>query len=241
MKRKNSNPKPKQHSQRVAAWVYTVLNPIVSGLDREIHFLNQGNLTWRYYSRRCEYIRPVQEYVQNGHWPNYEDFLADNPSFTRKFSVHDEAVGEAELLAGRFYDTLLQSPLFRTEVDNYLKEYEAAVNPTEPSLYTLEHMKEELPKYVAEYLINEVKALPPHYTTHKFWEKYSASFWQKYSLEFEPYKGRQSFRLLLSLKRRLAEISAKTKPRLEGHRLFLCRKFDVPAAPIELVDVGSAF
>lgn len=247
MKRKNSNPKPKRHSQRVAAWVYTVLNPIVGGLEREIHFLDQGNLTWRCYARRCEYIRPVQEYVQSGHWPNYRDFLADNRNFAREFATHDSVVCEAESLASKFYDLLMQSALFGREVSAYLEEYEAALDTAASQQHSLEHMKGELPKYVAEYLINEVKVLPAHYTAHKFWEKYSVKFrdvrfWERYAAEFEPYKDRQSFKLLSSAKQRLADFSRRLKRRLEDHRLFLCRKFDVPAAPIELpVHVGSAF
>ncbi len=204
--------------------------------------MENGNLTWRYYTRRCEYIRPIQEYVQSGHWPNYQDFLADNPEFRDLYAAHDTSVIEAESRAAKFCDLLLQSSIFPKDVNQSLQEYEATLKPSEPGFYSLVYMEKDLPKYVAEYLVNEVETLPPHYTTHKFWKEYRARFWEKHSVEFEPYKGRESFQLLASTKRQLAQRSAVLKQQLEDHRLFLCRKFDIPAAPTGLtVDVGSSF
>lgn len=204
--------------------------------------MEKRNLTWRYYARRCEYIRPIEEYVQSGHWPNYQDFLADNPEFGELFAPHDTSVTEAESRAAKFYDLLIQSTIFQKEVKQSLQEYEGALKPSEPGFYSLAYMEDDLPKYVAEFLVNEVETLPPHYTAHKFWKQYHASFWEKFSVEFEPYKGRESFRLLASAKQRLAQSSSLLRRKLEDHRLFLCRKFDIPAAPSGLtVDVGSSF
>jgi hypothetical protein len=68
---------PPQHSKRVEAWVYAVLNPLIENLGREIFLLSKGNLSWRFYSRKCEYIHPTSDYIGISQRPNYEDFIAD--------------------------------------------------------------------------------------------------------------------------------------------------------------------
>ncbi|MGH9432455.1 MAG: hypothetical protein ACRD3T_13020, partial [Terriglobia bacterium] len=61
---------PPPHSKRVEAWIYTVVNPLIESLRREAFLFEKGNLSWRWYSRRCEYIRPVVEYIDYEHRPN---------------------------------------------------------------------------------------------------------------------------------------------------------------------------
>jgi hypothetical protein len=223
--------RPPRHSRRVEAWVYTILNPLISNLRREADLLKKGNLTWRWYSRRCEYIRPVREYMENSHWPNYEDFLADalNQGFKEHFDKHDQALAEVESSASRFFDGLMQAGIFRDQVERSLKDYESTgVRLENPSL---DSMKGELPKYVAEYLINRTEILPHHYMAHKFWQDYRSEF-ERSAEEFESYQQRQSFRALKTASGLLKEVSENLLNRLKEHRLFLCRTYDVPAAPI---------
>jgi len=65
---------PPTHSRHVEAWVWVILNPVMDGLRREVGLLSKGNLSWRSYSRKCEYIRHIREYIDAAQQPNYEDF-----------------------------------------------------------------------------------------------------------------------------------------------------------------------
>lgn len=221
---KKQSAKPRRHSKRVAAWIYTVINPIIDSLQREAQFLEKGNLTWRCHLRRLEYIRPVQEYVDTLHWPNYEDFLADNAKFRLLFSEHDQAVLKVEDDASKFYDVLLQAPIFQRQVAKALETYESKVDPPQPGFSNLAYMRDDLPKYVAENLINRVEAMPQHYTIHKFWEMFAH--------EFQVFKDRQTFVSLSVAVQALLKASTQIRRALEDHRLLLARKFDIPAAPI---------
>ncbi len=229
------------------------MNPLIESLLREDRLLEEGNLTWRCDRRRCEYIRPITEYIEPAYWPNYDDFLADNGDFKDKFEKHDSAVSSVEINANEFCDILLGTPIFLEQVNKSLQDYESRVNTHQPQYQSLIYMKEDLPKYVAEYLINRIKFLPHHYTMHKFWNDYAQKFELSnfdikpsgkrplrrinmevsgnFKLDSESYKRRQSFLSLEQGAESLKQISSGLRRDLEDHRLMLCRKFDIPAAP----------
>lgn len=216
---------PPHHSNRVQAWVWMILNPGIEALRRELAFLEEGKLVWRFYSRKCEYIRPFTEYIEASQWPNLEDFLADpvNQGFKQKIDVHDDAVVKVETAASAFFDRLTQSDLFSKEVARAVDEYRsrASQNPQYPDADLLER---DLPKYVAEYLINGVTLLPHHYVTHKFWEEFRKAF--------EPYQKRESFQDLKRTSADLKHIASELLDALQRHRRALCSTYDIPAAPL---------
>lgn len=113
---------PRQ-SRRVAAWIYVVINPIVEGLERELEFLKKGNLTWRSTTKRCEYIRTIQEYVDSRQWPNYKDFLNENENtiFLKTFEPHDKDLANVNSAAGEAYRILLSWEPFSDEVYRLLE------------------------------------------------------------------------------------------------------------------------
>jgi hypothetical protein len=84
--------KPGRGSERVKAWVYAILNPVIEALRREIELLRSGNLSWRVHSRRCEYIRPISVLIDWDQQPNLEDFIAEHPTFGSRFGKHDSAL-----------------------------------------------------------------------------------------------------------------------------------------------------
>jgi hypothetical protein len=223
---------PPQHSKRVEAWVYAVLNPLIESLQRESFLLSKGNLSWRFYSRRCEYIHPIRDYVRIDQRPNYEDFVSDplNTGFLERFEAHDRALAEVELSASRFSNGLIHADLFVEKMQESLKEYESIArgNP----LYSYdESMRESLPRAVAELLVNRIDALPEHYGTAKFWGKYRDKF-DLSGQEFEPYGQREPFQALVQARAALKDVSHKLLLDLNGHRQLLCRTYDIPAAPI---------
>jgi hypothetical protein len=221
------------HSRRVEAWIYTVLNPLIDAMQRETQLLQQGNLTWRFHSKRSEFIRPTLEYIVSAYLPNLDDFLAEHPTFRDRFDEHDDALSEAEGRARTVFEILLSSPLFQRQVKEFADRYESQFASSQPHYPSLLLMKDDLPKYVAEYLINRVDALPNHYTVHKFWREFAREF-ELSSHEFGQPKQRQSSAALGEAVDTLSEISMRLRRELESHRLFLCRKYDIPAAPVAL-------
>ena len=223
---------PPQHSKRVEAWVYAVLNPLIENLGREVFLLSKGNLSWRAYSRKCEYIRPICEYIDFPQRPNYEDFIGDplNPGFREKFDEHDRALTELEAGASRFSDGLTHSDLFLERVKESLEKYEsiARSNPLYPYI---ESMRESLPRAIAEFLVNRIDVLPDHCMTHKFWEEYREKF-DLSAQEFESYGQRESFQALAQARAALRDVADRLLHDLNSQRQLLCRTYDVPAAPI---------
>ena len=216
---------PKKHSQRVAAWIYTVINPVLEGLERELKLLSTGNLTWRYYSQRCEFIRPIQEYVERTQWPNYSDFLLEdeNSACRDAFRSHDEAVEALNNSASALYSWLVSSPQLTRAVSLSLSEYEAK-RASDPRYTDLMQLQADLPKLIAEYLINNVQTLPDHYVVSKFWSLTSNNLLAIRDLNvFHPVQERAQL---------LEQCSQKVKAQLEVRRLEFSRSFDLPAAPI---------
>ena len=221
---------PPRHSRRVEAWVYSVLNPLLDSIRRELLLLGRGDLTWRAYSKGFEYIKPIKEYFDPSQLPNLEDFLADplNPGFASEFAAHDRAVDETSSRARQFYDGLINTVLFRRQVEEAARKYQA--DPRN-ALKPLNLGKDDLPHYVAEYLINKTEELPGYYVTHGFWKEKNDQFLHPAD-EFEAYKQRNSFRALQRQVTKLRSTSENLVEHLERHRRDLCTKFDIPAAPI---------
>lgn len=219
---------PPQHSKRVQAWVYAVMNPLIESLRRERSLLDKGNLSWRFHSKKCEYILPICDYTEVTQRPNFEDFVANplNPGFQERFEEHDRTLAAVELIATQFADRLIQSNQFQKQVKDALERYESdtLANRQFPDLAS---MPGSLPRAVAENLVNRIEVLPHHYMTHEFWEKYKN--------DFEPYQGRQSFHSVQQAAGTLKDVSSKLLRDLENHRQLLCGAYDIPAAPI-LID-----
>ncbi len=217
---------PPLHSKRVQAWVYAVLNPLIESLQRETYFLAKGNLTWQSDTKKCEYIRPIREYLAHSQWPNYKDFLTDsqNFEFAKKFEGHDSALFAAESSAGAFAEDLTQSDEFQTRVRDYLEEYQSLArnNPLYP--YLDDTPSGSRARAVAALLVNRMDSLPDHWGTHKFWELYKN--------KFEIYRDRPSFQPVKESTEELKTVSHNLLIELETHQQLLCRKYDIPAAPI---------
>jgi hypothetical protein len=213
---------PKKRSQRVAAWIYEVINPIIEGLERELYFLQTGNGTWRYFSQRCEFIRPVQEYVESAQWPNYSDFVVEHPDFKKRFQSHDTSLSGLNNSASALFGALLGNPQFTEKVDSSFQAYEER-RSQEPMASDLAYMKQDLPKLVAEYLINNISDLPSHYAAARFWATSSNDLraFQNSTNLFDP---------LRAAKEMLSVESQRLISDLEIKRSKFLGTFDLPAA-----------
>lgn len=214
---------PKRQSRRVAAWIYVVLNPIIEHLQRESELLDRGNLTWRFSSGRCEFIRIVQEYVDSTQWPNYYDFLAEHSVFVKAFRQHDEHLEKLNLSAAQTFDWLLSLHEFSATVQRLANQFnDQPMSRTFPGASL--GSQNDLEKYCAEYLIDNLRELPSHYSL--------AGFWNSSNTPLLGFRNLPRFKLLEKATEQLQLSSRKVKQAVESRRLSLSREFDVPAAPV---------
>jgi hypothetical protein len=217
---------PKKQVRRVAAWIYAVINPIISSLERELFFLDSGNLTWRPQTGRCEMIRTIQEYVDSTQWPNYQDFVAEHKAspFVRAFDQHDSDLNGITIVAKRLFEDMLTRDEFLDSVRSELVAYESEKLALVPQAPALTNIHPDVPKIAAEYLINNVQNLPSHYVISAFW-----------NLKGQNILALRNLPVFAPLHRStndLARTSLMIKQSLEDHRLSLSRGYDVPAAPV---------
>jgi len=217
----------KRQSRRVAAWIYAVINPIIDSLNREISLLDAGNLTWRVYSRHCEMIKKIQEYVDSTQWPNYQDFLAEHPQsvFVPGFKQHDSDVDSLNNVAQVLFDRLLSWPAFLDSVQAALTSYDNQRASLGPRARSLEDLgKKDVYDEVAQHVINNAQALPSHYIISHFWNEVGS--------DLLSFRNRPEFQPLHRSRGSLLEHSARLKQAMESYRLTLSRDYDVPAAPV---------
>jgi hypothetical protein len=216
----------RKQSRRVAAWIYAVINPVINGLQREQLLLDAGSLTWRPHTRQCELIRSTQEYVDSGQWPNYQDFVAEHPKspIVPAIENHDSTLQELNSLASKLFDWMLSDKSFVEASGRAFQEYEEMREHLGPQAPILTHTRPDIPKMLAEFVINNVQTLPSHYVI--------AALWNSTGKSLLSFRDHRQFTALLRSKDSLAENSAKLKRMLEDFRLQLSREFDVPAAPV---------
>jgi hypothetical protein len=199
------------------------LNPVLELLQREVELLAGGTLTWRFASGRCEFIRVIQEYVDSRQWPNYYDFLAEHPEFVKAFKQHDEQLEKLNSSVAQTYDWLLSQHDFSETIKRLAAQYnDQPMSRTFPGASL--GSEDDLVKYCAEYLINNLRELPSHYSLSGFWNSSNALL-----LGF---RNLPRFKLLEKASEQLLLSSEKLKDVLESRRLSLSREFDVPAAPV---------
>src|SRR5579859_2035691 len=217
---------PNKPSRRVAAWIYAVINPIIDSLQKELLVLDSRNLTWRAYLRRCEMLKPIQEYVDSTQWPNYQTFLAEHPKsvFIAAFKRHDSALLALNNAAQSLFDRLLTWGDFLDAIHVASKNYESQRGSLGPRAQPLTDMGDDVRKEVAQHVINNVQLLPSHYVI--------SPFWNSAGMNLLTFRNRPEFQPLNRATDNLIENTARVKQALESYRLSLSRDYDVPAAPV---------
>ena len=214
-----------KESVRVESWVHGVLNPLIDAVSREVAFLEEGNLTWRNYSRHCEHLRPIVEYIAGDQLPVYGDFLANEQAgFKDRFVEHDRKLTATEAAATDAYRVLIEPEAFEKQIQQSLEEYESRVHSRQPGYReSLLPMADSLPRAVAELLVNRADDLPYHPSTKQFW--------QDHREQFQQFRKDPAFGSLNRAATAFRESSRALKDALVSHRLDLCRSYDIPPEP----------
>ena len=154
--------------ERIKAWIYSVINPLLDGLDIEASFLAKRNWTFRRYNGDLEFIRPTLAIVGYRNRPNWEDFTASNPKTKEKIESRNSQREELRRACATALDNLIKDLLFEDEVKQILGTVEAE-SPGETNRLFGNVSPYEA---IGELLMNNLEELPQHYGLHKFWSRF---------------------------------------------------------------------
>ena len=205
-------------TERVKAWIYSVMNPLMEDLRAENKLLSKKNITWRYQTASMEFILSTRDRISPAVRPNYDDLLRGLPALRQEMEKRDEKVETLLHAASECWKQLIAC--FRPQVEQCLKQWKEEGNPY-PGGGTPE---EEFWLLITEQVINNVEELPAHYTSRDFWSRFRADF-----LTF------RSGHHFSQLEQTIAELKQANKiliETLDQIRSQLCEEYDIPAAPI---------
>ena len=211
--------KPKQ--EQVKAWLYVVIGPLIDGLVSEIIFFSHNDPSWRFRAKRCEFIRPVREYVDAQQEPTLQQFLRFNKNEAKLAISHDTKLTDLENSAEDVYNHLIQLPEFVTLARNI---------DTEDTNWRGAYGKENACDLLAQYAINwaTYKDIPSHYLSAEVWKKYGPA-----TLVFRKHKAvKRQFNHLITVLDDLNRITIEFKDSLATVRDNLADNFGLPPAPI---------
>ena len=208
------------HNERFKAWVYTVVNPVLEGLRIESAFLGKKNWTFRFRSGELEFVRPLDEYVEFAAKPNLEDFLESNQEDTRIMAGRDQArnVLREECRAAHAY--LAGQEAFQQKVSSCGDQFTGA---GEFGLEVTHMPRGEFHKLVAEWIINNIRSLPEHYGTSRFWSQFGD--------ELMAFRIGEVFQQADQAGALLQRSNDEVSARLRETRKQLAEEHDVPFAP----------
>ena len=142
---------------QVRAWLTTVIAPMASTLAVEESRANQGNWSFRCHTQDFEFLWPIRKMVAVPYLPNLEQLLRYRSDVKELAQRHDRTLDKLRTAARTAYDRILHHELFRT----------LAASTGVPDG---EH------KYLAEYVVNGLRDLAPHYSHHDVWNRHGAQF-----------------------------------------------------------------
>lgn len=205
--------------RRFAAWIHTVINPILDGLEREISLLDQKNWTWRYYNQKLEFIHEIKKYIAYSDWPNYEQFIRTNKKAEKWFTEHDNLLQELTESTTKAHHILVQSEEFSEDVDSALKAFmeKEGVDPYGGA------PRDKAISIIAEYVINNRAELPNQYT--------DSLFWRRKGQDILPYRQEPSLQPMFTTGEKLGLHDRKIHRELDDLRFEWGEKYDLPYAP----------
>lgn len=210
----------------VEAWLYRVVAPLVQGFKREVVFLvEQRDPTWRFFARKCEFVRQSSEYVDFSQAPTLEQLERFFKWFKAALSAHDDSLASFETAAGSFQDAVGSNAAARALVAQW--------NESFPE-WTGAVPQDRANALLAEILINMSpgRSVSNHITWHRAWELQGG---QALALLQDPVLSRRNAPLRES-QDKLSDETRGTLTRLEQVRDDLADQFKIPPVPATPVD-----
>lgn len=220
MAKRSATSARRKGSERVKAWIYSVVNPLMETLRAEIIALSKKSITWRYSASEMEFISPTRDLVQPSARPNYDDLLRGYPAVRPPMENRDRNVESLQQAAAECWKHITQYSGLQQMVGSLLKQWRDEGNPYPGGAIP----EEEFWLLIAEHIVNNAAEMPFYYTSKPFWSRFGGSF---LALRIgSPFS--QLDKSITSLKK-----SDETLIQvLDQTRANLCEQYDIPAAPI---------
>jgi hypothetical protein len=130
---------------------------MVSALSVEEQRVASGNWSFRCETRDFEFLWPVEKMIAVPYAPNLKQLLRYRGSVAALIDAHDASLEHLRLTATATYDRLLRSEPFR-------------------KLASSATIAEDDRRYVAEYVVDGICDLLPHYSLHELWARQGSQF-----------------------------------------------------------------
>ncbi|MFQ5827614.1 MAG: hypothetical protein ACE5JD_00465 [Candidatus Methylomirabilia bacterium] len=226
-KRRGAPRKRSQVGPRIVrAWFDTVINPLLSYLEREQKLVARKNWTWRFRPGALEAIREVNAYVGPEARPNLEQFNMLYPDVKRGEEEHDKKVSALRDKCRGLYKTLGTSELLGDLFRRVTSPEALASLGREVTVKDLfgAYPESDYLDLLGEYIINSTGELPNYYTTAPLWNKHKDEF---LAMLDRP-AIRRRYQETVSAGNALFSATDRLVGLLKEHRLRLSLEHDVP-------------
>lgn len=159
----------------VRAWFDTVIQYALRGIENERSFLEKRNWTFRFRTRKLEYLALLAEHLPSAGRENMEQFVAFFPGISALVDKHDRRELQLEQSCNVYFEALLKSPDFRGVFQSVVGETPQALG-REFSTFFGAYSEADAMGFLAEYVVNNLEDLPIHYSTAELWNHYRKRF-----------------------------------------------------------------
>ena len=220
---------PRVGPRIVRAWFVTVWNPLIQSLEMELVLIGKRNWTFSFRPPMLELIRPVRRYLDDSGSTNLEQIEQLNVVLSLFLEAHDNAIGRLFDGALALHEALVTSAEFVKVCDSLLtpeRLRELGCGDLGQVFGTF-FPESDRYKLLAQFVVNNLGELPPHYAAAKFWERNREALMNCLDLP----GVREHHASTLQAGSRLADASQKLLIQLKDLRLNLSVLHDVPFAP----------
>jgi hypothetical protein len=205
--------RPEKGSLRVQAWLYTAIDPMLDGCERDLARLARGDLTWRHVTGLAATMRPAAEHLRPAARVNLEDLLRFVPDLAKLLIAQDVTYHEALTAARAAHAAMVGDARFRAAVTAMTKASALRGRPGE------DHVAR-----AAERVVNGGAVSPEE----------SAPLWRALVEELRAFAPVEELRQLGDGVKSLHDATATLVAGLREARERLCDEFDLPPAPVTM-------
>lgn len=207
-------------------WLITVINPVLLALRRERSWLALKNWSWRYTTGTFEYLWSTEFYVDLVYRDNFLEFRAWYPKVGGAMRVHDAGLSELAAACNVLFQRLWEVDDFRAavqEADAMAARLGISIEDARGAVPA-----QKWPSLLGEYLINNVRSLPEHYTTALYWRQAAPTI-----LRVRGAKSlAQDFSTLEEIGERVLRAAESAESSLVAVRQEYTKRFGLPPVPL---------
>ena len=213
---------PRKGSERVRAWIYAAINPLLDALRFEKSLLDRGASTWRFFNQRFEYIHAPAHYLDGYAIEVLTDLERKYPGEVAPLGSHAALLETLRLATVTAHTSLTGHPSFAERVEATLETYLSSDGGEPWGAYG----REKFPLLVAERVVNHAPdTLPDHYA--------DAAYWARNGSEFLAFGTGAEFDALRAALVASARGAGELIERLLRLRTALCDEYDIAPVPFE--------